>query len=132
MRLDATAEYSVNGDGIQAEIFIFDETTEIYHPEYVKEGFVQFQYNGHTVKEIDFTKFNGNSDGSIKIYYNHPSRNSNLSMYVEVELEDDTIYDITVPVTQDNMDDTIPLTEQPEIDSTDEYRSQKRINEENL
>jgi len=140
MILEATASYEQDGDCVIAEIFIFDPVEEVYHPEQVKEGTALLNFGTTSIGTIDFDKHYGNADGSIKVYFNHPANTQNLQLHVDTTLEylsdpDDpasyttAVYQKTVPVITSSSEDSIPLTQQPTEDSTTEYRSQRRIDE---
>lgn len=129
MLIDATAEYIVDGDCIYSEVFVYDNVADVYHPEYIRTGVANLLYNGVSVSSVTFDKRFGNSDGGVKLYFNHPKHTKNLQLQISIVLEDDSAYTKTVPVLQNSMDDTIPLSQQPDTGELTEYRSVKRLDE---
>lgn len=127
--LDATAEYIVDGDCIIAEAFVYDTVADVYHPEYISYGTASLSHNGVSIAIVYFDKRFGNSDGSIKLYFNHPKHTKNVKLHVHVLLEDSSEYTKLVAVTQSDMLDTIPLTQQPDTGVPTDYRGQKRLDE---
>ena len=129
MILEATGEYVQDGDCIIAEVYVYDPTAEVYHPEQIRTGSASLVFGTNSIGTINFSKLHGTADGSVKVYFNHPSHTQGLQLNVQVELEDDNAYQKTVPVIISSSEDSIPLAQQPIEDSTTEYRSQRRIDE---
>jgi hypothetical protein len=116
MILEATAEYIPEGDVILATAYVLDATTDVFHPELVKNGTAVIQFLGTNItKVVDFDKRMGNSDGAFKFTFSRPPKTKNIQLFVSVSLVGDLEFSKSVNVTIENPDE-IPLAANPQSD----------------
>jgi len=131
MILDCTAEYITDGDTILAAAYVYDEGTELFHPELVKSGTVQLKSNGQNIgQEMLFDRRMGNADGSFKFTFAHPLKTSNLHLYVTVGLFDGSAFAKSVNVVVSTDDVEIPLAKnllQEPIDTNSIRRAEEDL-----
>jgi len=139
-RLDCTARYIPSADAIVGIIYVQDSTDPTapkFIPNRIGGPTCQARLinnaDGTHIQVLDLDRRMGNSDGSIRVIFNHPAQTKNLSFEVVLYVLDANpaiVLERIAPVTLDvvnNPASPIPLGQQP--DNPPDIQSRARLNE---
>jgi hypothetical protein len=88
MKLSAVAQYIEDGDILLVTVYVIDGNA--YKPGLIASGTCSL-VQGTTVTDVaTFDRYYGNSDGPVKIAYNHPTLTAG-SVRVSITLQDGTL-----------------------------------------
>lgn len=87
MKLVINAEYLDISDVVAVAIYYGDAAT--LYPEKVESGTVKLYFNNAPISVAEFSKYTGNSDGSFRISFLHPTTTRSLSVGVNIVTTDE-------------------------------------------
>lgn len=138
--LDANARYIPDADAIVGIIYVRDNM-DPHNPTFVPnriggptcQARLINNADGSKLQVLDMDRRMGNSDGSIRVIFNHPPQQQNLSFEVVLYIAGTNpaiLLERMVPVTRDvtnNPTSPIPLSQQPA--NAPDIQSRARLNE---
>jgi len=111
-RLAAKGVYYEQGDFVMGEIFMIDPDTQVYHPEEVASATCELQNSlRKALASITFDLYNGNADGSFKVFFFHPASVHDLYLHIDMILIDGTEYATTSSVSTESYDSALAENE---------------------
>lgn len=135
--LDCTARYIPDADAIVGIVYVKDDVSSTFVPNLIVGPVCQARLvnnaNGAKLQVLDLDRRMGNSDGSIRVIFNHPPQSRNLSFEVVLYIAGTSppiLLERMVAVTMDvgnNPTSPIPLGQQPA--NSPDIQSRARLNE---